>query len=294
LGIDAERWLYQTPTVDLHLIDLLDDAVFEWWLLQQSPAFLDTDSQARLNQLQRTIERYSSQIFGEAVPPHALETAWRHRGDPCRRNSESYSDAGNIPDWVDAQGAYLARGGEGSISELPGSHGALPDTHLLPSLRVPAGKGRRKGEPPSQPHNTAERVLMEYLYDMRTIRKFIQIEPVDVSHQAPNIRRVQSILRNVLTKKGLTIESNPTSNWLIGGFERHADVPAIQWQLYHPEVAMTINPDDPTVFSTSIENEYLFMYSTLVHGAPQPLDQVETLRRISQLRVRAIEASFLD
>jgi adenosine deaminase len=297
LGIDVEQWLYTSPTVSLHLIDILDDAVFEWYLLQQHPDSSDLSVSARLATLQRTIELYSAQIYGEPLLPYVLQTAWLRRGTPCRRGSEKYSEEANVPLWVELQGGVLT-GTPATRSDqpAPGAHGIVPNPHSLIQAGVELKLWTRAkfSQRVELPADTAERVLLEYLYDRRTISKFINLAQVDVSKEGPNVRRVQSILLRILTERGITIESNPTSNWLIGGFERHADVPAVQWQLHNPYTAVTINPDDPTVFSTSIENEYFFVFAALVHGSKSPLTRIEALSRTSNLRARGLDASFLD
>ena len=296
LGVDAETWLRQSPTVHLHLIDILDDAVFEWSLLQLHPD--DRESSARLTHLQRVIEKYSARIFGEPVLPYVLEAAWRRRSEPCRRGDEKYADPKNIPRWIALQGKLLGHSckGDEPSADLPGSHSHVRDTHGLISQGATLGLWEMKDHLGvlGEPKDDTERALMEYLYDKRTIRKFIDLDTQDVSTETPNIERIQKILRRTITERGITIESNPTSNWLIGGFERHADVPAVQWQIRHPHTSVTINPDDPTVFSTSIENEYFFVFAALVHGTSNPLSRDEALGRIKRLRDRAMEASFLD
>ncbi len=249
LGIDVREWLRVNPRVDLTRIDVLDDAVFELHLLQQ----YQPEQHARINELQGRIAEYSRVIFGEPVDPTVLIKSWLSRGERMPNwvgpdDGKKYDAIENVPAWVRLQGELMnldqytikptADGPQKNpYGEEPGAHSIVPSLFQLAQIRSAHGlsgtelgkkKGRSKanaaidGLPPDQ----AIRILYEYLYDERTVRKFVRTVNIDVSGQTKNLQTLQAILRSFLSDRGINIESNPTSNWLIGGWESHADVPA--------------------------------------------------------------------
>ena len=285
LGLDPEFWVNQHSTLELPLIDLLDDALFERYLLRRVDLDTDGSIRARLSDLERTIEGYAIDIFGEVVPAGILERAWLMRGDVRRSNTQvAYSDEESIPSWVQLQGEML-----NVFGEAIAPHAAIPTIRTLMD-----GVGGADINPKDFPSDSTTRVLGEYLYDRHCIRRFIRTVSVTTTASVVHLRRVQSILRGIISEQGLVIESNPSSNWLISGTDRHALVPAVQWVRNFPEVPVTLNPDDPAVFATSIENEYFFVYAALTHGMADPLPRSRALIVIEGLRKRSVSASFLQ
>ena len=69
---------------------------------------------------------------------------------------------------------------------------------------------------------------------------------------------------------GIGIETNPSSNYLIGTFRRYDKHPIVRWynlgltnnneELEHcPQLDVSVNTDDQGVFATYIENEYAYL-----------------------------------
>lgn len=84
------------------------------------------------------------------------------------------------------------------------------------------------------------------------------------------VRKVQKKLQWVVAQKGIGIETNPSSNALIGTFKRYDKHPIQNWynnglvtdhkQLAEaPQIQVSINTDDQGVFATYIENEYAYL-----------------------------------
>ena len=284
LGVDARQWVHSNPFVTMHRIDLLDDAVFEWTLLQEH----GTAELHRLSNLERQIAKQSMAIFGEPVDPHILQESWRRRGNDPRTDGAQGFDQ-YVPEWIIAQGELLYAPSNAPDSDI-GAHSYLPNISGLRQL------SDRVLSPRDLPRDHAERILMEYLYDRRTIEREIELEVVETAGELPYIVRLQEIVRSLIKSRGITVESNPSSNWLIGGLERLYDAPAVQWTLRHPDFPISINPDDPTVFATSIENEYFYVFSCLLKGTDDipGLSRIEALQRIRRLREHGLASSFLQ
>ncbi len=88
------------------------------------------------------------------------------------------------------------------------------------------------------------------------------------------VAQVQKELQKEIAQRGIAIETNPTSNYMIGTFKKYAKHPIVQF--YNrglvaedcrlrecPQISASINTDDQGVFSASLENEYALMASAL-------------------------------
>lgn len=83
-------------------------------------------------------------------------------------------------------------------------------------------------------------------------------------------KKVQKKMQWLIAQKGICIETNPSSNALIGTFKRYDKHPILNW--YNkglatsteevqrvPQIQVSINTDDQGVFATYIENEYAYL-----------------------------------
>lgn len=95
-------------------------------------------------------------------------------------------------------------------------------------------------------------------------RKEIKINPCIIKAACA----VQKKMQWIIAQKGIAIETNPSSNALIGTFRRYDKHPILNW--YNngleekefcdvPQLQVSINTDDQGVFATYIENEYAYL-----------------------------------
>lgn len=84
------------------------------------------------------------------------------------------------------------------------------------------------------------------------------------------IKAIQKELQKEIARRGIGIETNPSSNYMIGTFKKYAKHPIINFynqglvaderQLKEcPQIWCSINTDDQGVFSSSLENEFALM-----------------------------------
>ena len=84
------------------------------------------------------------------------------------------------------------------------------------------------------------------------------------------VQEVQLKMQHEIKNKNIAIETNPTSNYLIGTFKRYSKHPITNFynlgleidnELIKkcPQLSVSINTDDQGIFSTSLENEYALM-----------------------------------
>lgn len=94
------------------------------------------------------------------------------------------------------------------------------------------------------------------------------------SNWAAGVAAVQKELQKSIQRRGIAIETNPSSNVLIGTFHNYKDHPIKILYNNHlvsepeklaecPQISVSINTDDKEIFSTSLENEYALMACSL-------------------------------
>ncbi|HEX9734785.1 MAG TPA: hypothetical protein VGG06_22660 [Thermoanaerobaculia bacterium] len=100
--------------------------------------------------------------------------------------------------------------------------------------------------------------------------------------------------------KGLFIESNPTSNLIIGGFEAYTDLPVVRQGRAPglaagadvPALRVTINTDNPGIFDTTLRNEYVRVGKALL-ARPDGVDAVQVSEWLDRVRENGLAASFI-
>lgn len=88
------------------------------------------------------------------------------------------------------------------------------------------------------------------------------------------VKAIQRELKKEIAARGIGIETNPSSNYMIGAFKRYSKHPIVNFynqglvvdqKLLEecPQIWCSINTDDQGVFGTSLENEYALMACAL-------------------------------
>ena len=103
----------------------------------------------------------------------------------------------------------------------------------------------------------------------------------------------EDLLRKV-EKKGIYVETNPTSNVTIGYIEDLREHPVFRMNSMMAEghhVMVTVNSDDPAVFNTNVENELSYIYHAMGRdGYPKE----DILNWIDKIRQNGVDASFVQ
>ena len=121
------------------------------------------------------------------------------------------------------------------------------------------------------------------------------------------IRQMQDGLARDCAYKGIMIECNPTSNYLIGTFRRYDRHPIFRFNNARliptdsvftptPQLSVSINTDDLGVFDTTLENEYAILAASLGRMTDQAGERRYTDDSIYQyldnVREMGLEQSF--
>lgn len=120
-------------------------------------------------------------------------------------------------------------------------------------------------------------LLHRHLTDLGTYQRGAELIEVHVDDdEVAFLERIQLWLRQQLALLGITIESNPSSNLLIGDFPDLRDHPTFRLSPLPGSTAplegrlpVSINTDDPITFATCLADEYAHMYFALIgQGVP--------------------------
>lgn len=130
-------------------------------------------------------------------------------------------------------------------------------------------------------------------------------EPIEfpVSKKYINaVHKLQAAMRRDISHRGIGIETNPSSNYLISTFRRYDKHPLLtfspvrQEDRSEPVLSASINTDDQGIFDTDLENEYALMACALECAQDAEgndlYDSDEIYRWIDRIRERGIEQSF--
>lgn len=117
--------------------------------------------------------------------------------------------------------------------------------------------------------NTLKYRKLYYLYHFSEngARKGNEITEYKVeSEYIIGVQKLQDILIGMIATKGISIETNPSSNYLIGTIQKYEKHPILRFNsrklknvLPNRSINVSINTDDQGVFDTLLENEYALM-----------------------------------
>jgi hypothetical protein len=117
-------------------------------------------------------------------------------------------------------------------------------------------------------------LLERYLTDTELfVRAITPIEVRYHSSETDMLTRAQKFLRRELGQLEITIESNPSSNLLIGDFVSLEEHPAFRIQPLpgrraadDGSVLLSVNTDNPITFATRLADEFAYLYYALIRN----------------------------
>lgn len=117
------------------------------------------------------------------------------------------------------------------------------------------------------------------------------------------VSKLQEIMQKQIEMKGIGIETNPSSNILIGNFKRYDRHPLTRFYNRHlndeknkSSLFVSINTDDQGIFDTSLENEYAYMARGLEQkrkkNGKQKFSNAQIYDWLDDVRQMGLEQSF--
>lgn len=108
------------------------------------------------------------------------------------------------------------------------------------------------------------------------------------------ICELQKIIKQKIVSKGIVVETNPSSNIAIGEIDHIFEHYITNLNGIEPKgnnIKVTINTDDPIVFNTSINNEFAYIFYSLLEKGYSREDVISWIEKI---RENGLSASFIE
>lgn len=271
LGADPDQYYrVKDGQVFLPAQDLLDNLV---WLLRRSLEWgvvLDSELRNILCERAEALLRviYSCDI--KSTPQHTSVSlrdyykSWMLRGD----DPKIYSDlVASSDDGVHIL-AHYRKGGAASDPYLRAALDERLRDYDLPNTARTVADIERGDALRLNP--SVMRLVYLYHFGLETRLRGQQIERFDIPPRFSElIREMQNALMDKLNRKGISIECNPSSNKLIGTFDKYELHPIFRFNGYglskkdSASLHVSVNTDDQGIFDTLLENEYALIYGAL-------------------------------
>ena len=272
LGIDTNEWYAsKNDRILLPQQEYLDNVV---WLYHALTIFHIEDVSPVKEYLKKEYDYYFRLIYGNAMREDELacirsNAREYYRGTIWERYYQDRKQDFNIETYYDA---WCLRGDAPELYR----EGYFKKPYAIDSIRGTYSFYTVNKKFPAEKQDIRffqENAVLYYFYhfnwDVRYEgEKRIEIKTSPLYREA--VARVQKALQRKVVDYGVAIETNPSSNYLIGTFKRYDKHPIIQFYNRNlttdeeelsecPQLCVSINTDDIGVFSVSLENEYAYM-----------------------------------
>ena len=151
----------------------------------------------------------------------------------------------------------------------------------------------------------SRQLMHHYHYNPEIRKKGEEIVELEIPKgYAGIIRDLQDAMLKDICRSGIGIETNPSSNHLIGTFRKYEKHPIVRFYnrwidpaTTSPQAFVSINTDDQGVFDTDLENEYALMASALENATDdngRPLyNAADILNWLDDIRKMGLDQSFM-
>ena len=255
LGIDVENWyLSKNNRIILPRQDLIDNAA---WMIYKLSEY-GYSNKPFIYELKNIYKENYLYVFQQKMPfqgkDHFIDDAiyidsWRLRGD----DPYLYRDCSDTE-------KYLHN---------------LRTGHLYPDLKYNYFARNNPDDPKlnaiRENYLSVYKLVYYYHFDKDVRNYGNECVEYGVSGQYINaVKYIQERMRFEIAQKGIGIECNPSSNYLIGTLKRYDQHPIINFNNHelgdnsdNARMFVSINTDDLGVFDTTLENEYALIACAL-------------------------------
>lgn len=255
VGISPKLWIERTgKTCFISQGEWLDDMIFLWEIITKSK---HCKLQAYLPLIVCEISEFSYKIYGESYPPYLLSEAWKLRKyDPF-----VYIENKRVPFY----NGFIAE----RYEDMVNIKRRFENKSIKDIMRVY--------------HRTDD---MTDMYD-----KIIEIECEKIC-TIEDMISIQGIILEYINRKGIVIESLPTSNIRISYYRNAMEYHLKDWMncsLTNLMPPIVLGTDDPGIFTTNIFNEYARAY---MHLEENSVSSHEAFSQISNIYRSSIIYKF--
>ena len=267
LGIDAEKYYHDRPYIAMPLQNALDNYA---WILYCIKKLGMNVSQSFYAHLKFQFDTYFNDLYHHSSSSHssispdlqAYIQSWKLRGDNPDCYSKEIMNIDNI--------------------------GNITKPHLNPVTEWDRYNFCYRDDYKNVKKNVYD-LYHKYHFDNKLKKEAEKIVEIKVNDEYVElVKQLQIIMRNFVLCKGVAIESNPSSNFLISKLDKTIELPV--FKLFPIEESendfvrlnVSVNTDDQGVFYTSLIKEY-----TLLVGALQNErnEQNKVLRKYSNDKI---------
>lgn len=261
LGIDIGCWIEENEVVALPIHEHLENLLWLWGNIVYGKMSLSVSAEV----LEGTILQYAQRLYGDTKGMN-IYMLYEAYNEKFKKNQQSV---------FDKMRPYIV----GNESE---------EEHFC--------KGYNWAKDSDCNSWTKEKILCTYFCPIYW-QRFSEPILIPVKKEEERLfKELQSEIIQKIEKNGIYVETNPTSNSVIG------EMPGI---LCHPilnmnsdglkqnpvnSVLVTINSDDPVVFNTNSENEIAYIYYALLHNG---YDKESVLKWVDKIRQYGMDSSFI-
>jgi len=309
LGIHVETW-YENKhrTISLSVQDYLDNLA---WFYHALNHFSVPGMHALKERLSADFEYWFRIVYRNHTSDEALDSIMeRARRDCYDKTGEDHGRYRKHTchfDIMDYYRAWSLRGDDPSC--YAEGYFRKPDitSFLLP---MDSGKVNEKFPARYEDRYVAEYSLLNYYYQFDEAVRREGEKRISIHISEEYIRGVKAIqieMRYLLARKGISIETNPTSNVLISTFRKYEEHPVLafynrglpvseQEEAECAQLQVSVNTDDSGVFYTDLETEYALLARSLeqITGENEKprFKKSDIYTWIDHIRVMGLEQSF--
>lgn len=239
--------------------DRLDDLV---WLLCRSREFNVSIPLDLIRNMEEEANRLIYEIYDSAIKD-ILEGGYGQLS--IRDYYRAWKMRGDHPDWHDNPDSMKSKGYNNTLF-YGGSSFSLMGQYVSKT------RGSAVSIYEDSPLKKAmmDILLYHYHFDSKVREKGIKACEVDIEPSYIKLMRsMQDAMIHDLTDKGIYVECNPSSNYLIGTIEKYEHHPIFRFNQYGMDsdtknhLCVSINTDDMGIFDTSLESEYALIAAAL-------------------------------
>ncbi|EGT4137016.1 hypothetical protein EQZ09_04125 [Clostridium perfringens] len=268
LGIDIEKWIEKNEIVILPRIEYLENLLWTWHMYTKDGISIEYD----INYIERKILEISKEIYGQEniITVSMLYRAYLDKFNNysikiCEKEEICNIDTciGNDEFFSNESFEFCSNFSKcDKIEELKKTSWNLNKLKCANHCKV-------------------------YLKRMN--------EPIEIKINRKDLtifRDLQCKVKNIVIERGIVVETNPTSNRAIGQIENIFEhyISNLNDVTKENNMLVTINTDDPCVFNSNINNEYAYIFYSLLHKG---YERSLVLKWIDEVRQVALDTSFI-
>lgn len=147
---------------------------------------------------------------------------------------------------------------------------------------------------PSSVGLKAKELLARHLQDRGVWQRGQVSQRIEMSQgEVSFLEATQRWLRELISQRQITVESNPSSNLLVGDFSEFTSLPTFNMHPVAaadnrlPRIQLSINTDDPLTFATDLGREYAYMLAAMTKAKVPMQDAIEWINRVRECGLRS-------